>query len=79
MSSLDKIKQRIRELYETNPNIHVNISIVSPRTTLSEYPVIITGVYTHIFQIEENYSGKPKRHFIQYNDVLTKHFQIIEL
>ena len=79
MLSIEKIKKRIAELYKKNPNIHVNINMTSPRTNLSDYPVVITGVYPYIFQIEETYSGIPKRHFIQYNDVLANHFQIIEL
>lgn len=79
MLTLDNIKKRIKELYETNPNIHVNVSISSPKIVVTDFPVVITGIYPHIFQIEENYSGRPKRHSIQYNDVLTNHFNIAEL
>ncbi len=35
------------------PYIHINISISNPKVTLNNVPVIIKGVYPHIFQIED--------------------------
>ncbi len=79
MTSLDAIRAEIKRLYETNPNIHMNVSMINPRVTLSNEPVIIKGVYPHIFQIEEHSGGTPKNYIIQYADVLTGHIEIAEL
>ncbi len=79
MTSLDNIRAKIKRLYETNPNIHMNVSMVNPRVTLKDEPVVIKGVYPHIFQIEEHSGGTPKSYIIQYADVLTGHIEISEL
>ena len=46
---------------------------------LSNVPVKITGVYRHIFQVEEDSSGQPKRHALQYADVLTHDIELLNL
>lgn len=79
MTSLDIIKSKIQRLYKTNPNIHINVSITSPKVILENEPVVIKGVYPHIFQIEERSSGAPKRHTLQYTEVLLHHIEIVEL
>ena len=79
MNSLDIIKSQIKNLYETNPRVHINISISHPRIHLKNDPVKITGVYKNVFRIEENSSGIPKYHTLQYTDVLTKEIEIVEL
>lgn len=79
MTSLDVIKIKIRKLYNTNPNIHINASITTPKLHLSNEPATIIGVYPHIFQIEESSSGFIKRHTIKYTDILTKQIEIKDL
>ena len=79
MNALDAIKARIRDLYQTNPAIHINVSITKPKIQLRNEPVIIKGVYPHIFQIEEQSSGLPKMHTLQYADVLMHRIDILEL
>ena len=79
MASLDVIKNKIKELYETNPNIHINVAMTHPSISLQNEPVIIKGVYPHIFQIEERRSGFPKQHTLQYTEVLTKSIEILEM
>lgn len=79
MNTTDHIKNRIIELYNTNPNVHVNVCITSPKVNVKNDPVLIKGVYKNIFQIEETSSGFAKTHTFQYNDVLTKRIQIVEL
>lgn len=79
MTSLDIIKNKIQRLYKTNPNIHINVAITSPKVNLKNEPVVIKGVYPHIFQIEERSSGSTKCHTLQYTDVLLHHIEIIEL
>ena len=79
MISLDRIKSKIYKLYETNPNVHINVSITSPKVNLKNEPVVIKGVYPHIFQIEERSCGFPKCYTLSYVDVFTRHVEIIEL
>ena len=79
MVSLNIIKGKIRRLFITNPNIHINVSLVSPKINLKNEPAVIKGVYPHIFQIEECSSGSPKVHTVQYAEVLLNHFEIVEL
>ncbi len=82
MNSIETIKNRIAILYKTNPNIHVNVSLASPRTKkvkLYNQPAVIKGVYPNVFQIEERISGISRYHTHQYVDVLTKSIEILEL
>lgn len=79
MASVDTIKRDIERLYRTNPNIHINVSMKNPRVFLLDEPVTITGVYAHIFLIEEHTMGVPKTHTLQYADILTHQVEILEL
>ena len=76
---LQQIRQRISERYLSDPNIRINVSLRQPRLHLNNVPVKITGVYRHIFQVEEDSSGKPKRHALQYADVLTHDIELLDL
>ena len=74
-----QIRQRISERYRSDPNIRINVSLRQPRLHLCDVPVRITGVYRHIFQVEEDSSGQPKRHALQYADVLTHDIELLDL
>lgn len=76
---LQQIRQRISERYRSDPNIRINVSIRQPRLRLSNVPVKIAGVYRHIFQVEEYSSGQPKRHALQYADVLTHDIELLDI
>lgn len=76
---LQQIRQRISERYLSDPNIRINVSLRQPKLRLSNVPVKITGVYWHIFQVEEDSSGQPKRHALQYADVLTHDIELLNL
>ena len=76
---LQQIRQRISERYRSDPNIRINVSLRQPRLYLRDVPVKITGVYRHIFQVEEDSSGKPKRHALQYADVLTRDIELLDI
>ena len=79
MNSFDLIKKGILTLYKTNPNIHVNVTISNPKVNLKNRPVVIKGVYPHVFQIEDR-SGSPNAcHTISYIDILTGNVEILEL
>ena len=79
MNSIDIIKNGIRMLYKTNPNIHVNVSLATPKLNLRNQSVLIKGVYPHVFQIEERGAEHLVCHTLQYVDVLTKNIEILEL
>ena len=76
---LQQIRQRISERYRSDPNIRINVSLRQPRLHLCDVPVRITGVYRHIFQVEEDSSGQPKRPALQYADVLTHDIELLDL
>ncbi len=79
MNSIDIIKSKIKSLYETNPSIHVNVSLNTPKISLKNKPVLLIGVYPHVFRIEDRSSGRAEQHTLQYVDVLTKNIEIVEL
>ena len=76
---LEQIRQRILERYRSDPKIRINVSIAQPKLHLSNVPVEITGVYAHIFQIEETSSGQAKRYTLSYPDVLTHNIKLLDL
>ena len=76
---LEQIRQRISERYLSDPNIRINVFLRQSRLHLNDVPVKITGVYRHIFQVEETSSGQPKRHALQYADVLTHDMELLDL
>ena len=75
---LQQIRQRISERYLSDPNIRINVSLRQPRLHLNNVPVKITVVYRHIFQVEEASPGPPKRHALQYTDVLTHDIELLD-
>lgn len=77
MNALDYVRKNIEKLYKTNPNVHVNVDIASPKVKRQNEPVLIKGVYPHIFQIEEQ--STKKTYTLQYSDVLHNHIEILEL
>ncbi len=79
MPTLDAIRSKIKKLYETNPNIHINVNITSPRISLSSVSVIIKGVYPNLFRIQELDGDTSKTYTVQYKDVLMNRIEIIEL
>ena len=79
MTSLEIIKEKIKKLYNTNPNVHINVSMSNPRIELKNELVKIKGVYPHIFQIEEGSTGSVKCRTHQYTEVLTRRIEILEL
>ena len=76
---LQQIRQCISERYRSDPNIRINVSLRQPRLHSNNVPVKITGVYRHIFQVEEDSSGQSKRHALQYADVLTHDIELLDL
>ena len=79
MPTLDSIRTKIAKLYETNPNIHVNVNITKPKINLSYISAVIIDVYPNLFRIQETDGCSNKIYTVQYKDVLTNRVQIIEL
>lgn len=80
MTALDNIKNSIRYLYKTHPDIHVNVTLKRPhRQTFSNLPVVIRDVYPHMFQVEYKEGGKARLYMHQYTDIITKDIEILEL
>ncbi len=74
-----EIRLLISNLFQTNPNIHMNISLSKPKLHLDNVAATIKGVYPHLFRIEEQTQGCPRFHTLQYTDILTNHITILEL
>lgn len=79
MANIEYIKRKIKKLYETNPNVHINVKLTHPKLTVNTTPAVIKGVYPNIFRIEENISGHPRCHTVQYTEVLLGQVNISEL
>lgn len=77
MNDVRQIRQKIAERYRTNPKIRVNVNLSHPKLQLRGAEAVITGVYSHLFQVEET-AGECKRHILQYTDVLLGSIEIIE-
>ncbi len=79
MATLDSIKNKIIRLYETDPNIHINVNITSPRINLTGISAVILDVYPNLFRLRETNGDNKKSYTVQYKDVLLNRVQIIEL
>ena len=60
---------------------HINLcyTMRHPKVSVRNEPAVIVGMYPNFFQIEERESGYPRRHTLQYNDVLMGRVEILEL
>ena len=75
MSTIDVIKNRVRELYLSNPDIHIDVSIKRPKIKIVNQEAKIIGVYKILFQIE----AEGKRYTVLYSDILIKNVRIAEM
>lgn len=78
MTKLEMIKSRVNYLYTHSPKVRMNVKLMHPRLELNNDPVEIKAVYKNVFRIEEYSTGVPKCHTLQYTDILTGQFQIVE-
>lgn len=79
MNVLEEIREKIRGLFETAPQIHMDVSITHPRVELHGAPATIVGVYRNVFRIEECSTGICRNHTLQYADMVTDRIKILEL
>lgn len=75
---VQKIRLQIKRRFESNPKMRINVALSQPKLHLNNVEVTITGVFSHIFQIEECDSGTPLRHTLQYSDILLHHIEILD-
>ena len=76
MSAIEIIKAKMKDLYESNPAVHVNVSINNPKTSVFIEPATIKAVYPHLFRIEDK---RGEMHTMKYTDLLTRTIEIQEL
>ena len=79
MSTIEYIKSEIKRLYDTDPNIHINVKMTHPKVIVEGASAKIVGVYKKIFQIEANDRGHLKCYTFQYGDILIGQVVIEEL
>ncbi len=79
MKAVEQIREKIKELYESSPCVHISVNMTRPRLVINDSPAVIKGVYPNIFRIEEVSTGYPRSHSLQYTDVLIGHIKISEL
>ncbi len=72
---MDALKETIKRIYQTNPHVHVTITISRPKRTIKKQEATITGIYDNIFLIE----SCGKRYTFQYADIVTNTIVIDEL
>ena len=75
MTEEDRIRRRITALFQTNPVVHVDVSVDRPKMTVLNQEARIRGVYPYIFRLESN----GKCYTLQYADVLMKKIRIAEI
>ena len=73
------VKEKIKNLYESNPQIHINVYTTKPKLNFQNLCATIKGVYPHIFRIEVSENSSIKSFCVQYSDVVTNKVQILEL
>lgn len=79
MNTLEYIKNRIKELYESGEPVHIELRIAHSRLRSCGMPARITGVYKSIFAVETEENGQPEKRTYQYSDVLIGQISIAEL
>lgn len=75
---IQQVRQYLQGRLQRNPKLRVNVELSQPKIHMQDVTVTLTGVYAHIFEVEEATSGTKKRHTLQYADVLLRHIQILD-
>lgn len=74
----EMIKRRIEFLRDNHPNIHVNVKLAHPKTSLENVPATIVEIYPNLFVLTETSTGYERRHTLKYIDVLIGNIEIVE-
>ncbi len=76
-TSIDEIKERLENLYNTNPNI--SIDIMQKRKRMKGVKAILTGVYTNFITVESMVNRYKESFTISYIDIMIGNYKINEL
>lgn len=73
--SVEEIRGMILAQFQRQPRVCISVQMPHSRLVQSA-EVVITGVYPHVFCVEEQLGGAAQRHAFQYTDVLTRRVEI---
>lgn len=73
--TIDACKARIQRIYETHPQVRLNIFLTHSKV-VQDAEATIVGVYRHCFCVEERSCGTPQRHTFTYADLLTRRVDV---
>lgn len=76
---MKNIRERVQARMKTNPKIRFSTCMPQTRLKLDKVEGVIVGAYTHIFQVDEESTGRKLRHTLQYTDLISGHVKIEEL
>lgn len=79
LQGVKDIRARIQKRMKTNPKIRFSTNMPQTRLKLEKVDGVIVGAYSHIFQVEEESTGRKLRHTLQYTDVISHHVEIENL
>lgn len=74
--TVESVRAQIVRLLETQPHIRISVAIAHSKV-VQDAEVTITGVYRHVFCVEEMSGGVPQRHTFQYSDLITGRVRIL--
>lgn len=74
MSAWELIRQRVKQIAETNPKIHITVTKKRP-LQIHEHEAEIKEIYPNLFRIQ----SEGAYYSVQYTDILTKNVWISEL
>ena len=77
MNPLETIREKVRVLRDSDPNIHVNVTIARPKIKLDNCPAQILEIYPNVFRLRD--IGQDKLYTVKYSDILTGQVEIVEL
>lgn len=75
--TIESVKARVKNQFETQPRIRISVAIAHSKV-VQDAEVTITGVYPHVFCVEEKSCGVTQRHTFQYADIITRRVEILD-
>lgn len=79
INDLERIRERIRELYKRGEMITVDYKNNHPRIIIEKAQVKISGVYLNFFTIEDCKREIKQNYTVMYVDIITGNIHIYEL
>ncbi len=76
-TDVDKLKEKIKDIYDANMSIHLSIKQKHKREIFAEAK--ITGMYENFFSVSSQVGSYTESFTITYISVLTKSIKILEL